>query len=79
MKRFIALTVFLILLLGLVGCGGVSVGGFSSKYIDSDVYDEAVQQFMTELDPDEPYQSAQVNLEEPEAPGFLTGLEAVGS
>ena len=29
MKRFIALTVFLILLLGLVGCGGVSVGGFS--------------------------------------------------
>ena len=51
MKRFIAFTVFLILLLGLVGCGGgVTVGGFSSKYIDSDDYDEAVQQFMTEFE-----------------------------
>jgi hypothetical protein len=35
----------------LVGCGGgVTVGGFSSKYIDSDDYDEAVQQFMTEFE-----------------------------
>ena len=76
MKRFIAFTVFLILLLGLVGCGGgVTVGGFSSKYIDSDVYDEAVQQFMTELDPDEPYQSAQVNLEEPETYTFAAAPE----
>ena len=50
-KRFIAFTVFLIFMLGLVGCkGGVSVGGFSSKYIDSDDYDEAVQQFMTEFE-----------------------------
>ena len=51
MKRFIASTVFFILLLGLVGCsGGVSVGGFSSKYIDSDHYNEAVQQFMAEFE-----------------------------
>ena len=50
-KRFIAFTIFLIFMLGLVGCkGGVSVGGFSSKYIDSDDYDEAVQQFMTEFE-----------------------------
>ena len=50
MKRFTALSVFFILLLGLVGCsGGVSVGGFSSKYIDSNQYDAAVQQFMTEF------------------------------
>lgn len=50
-KRFITFTVFVIILLGLVGCkGGVSVGGFSSKYIDSDDYDEAVQQFMTEFE-----------------------------
>ena len=51
MKRVIAFTVFFILLLGLVGCsGGVSVGGFSSKYIESDHYDEAVQQFITEFE-----------------------------
>ena len=51
MKRVIAFTVFFILLLGLVSCsGGVSVGGFSSKYIDSDHYDEAVRQFMTEFE-----------------------------
>ena len=51
MKRFIASTVFFILLLGLVGCsGGVSVGGFSSKYMDSEHYDEAVQQFMAEFE-----------------------------
>ena len=51
MKRFFAFTVILIFLLGLVGCsGGVSVGGFSSKYIDSDHYDEAVQQFMAEFE-----------------------------
>ena len=51
MKRFIASTVFFILLLGLVGCsGGVSVGGFSSKYMDSDHYEEAVQQFMAEFE-----------------------------
>lgn len=50
-KRFIAFTVFLIFMLGLVGCkGGVSVGGFSSKYIDSDDYNEAVQQFMAEFE-----------------------------
>jgi hypothetical protein len=51
MKRFIASTVFFILLLGLVGCsGGVSVGGFSSKYMDSNHYEEAVQQFMAEFE-----------------------------
>ena len=51
MKRFIASTVFFILLLGLVGCsGGVSVGGFSSKYMDSEHYDEAVQQFIAEFE-----------------------------
>ena len=51
MKRVIAFTVFFILLLGLVSCsGGVSVGGFSSKYMDSDHYDEAVQQFMAEFE-----------------------------
>ena len=51
MKRFFAFTIILIFLLGLVGCsGGVSVGGFSSKYIDSDHYDEAVQQFMAEFE-----------------------------
>ena len=51
MKRFIASTVFFILLLGLVGCsGGVSVGGFSSKYMDSDHYEEAVQQFIAEFE-----------------------------
>ena len=51
MKRVIAFTVFFILLLGLVGCsGGVSVGGFSSKYIESDHYDEAVRQFMAEFE-----------------------------
>ena len=51
MKRVIALTVFFILLLSLAGCsGGVSVGSFSSKYIDTDHYDEAVQQFMGEFE-----------------------------
>ncbi len=50
MKRIIAYAVILFFLLGLVGCsGGVTVGGFSSKYIDSDHYDEAVQQFMAEF------------------------------
>ena len=48
MKRVIAFTVLIILLLGLVSCGsGVSVGAFSSKYLDSDEYDAAVQELMT--------------------------------
>ncbi len=51
MKRIIAYAVLLFFLLGLVGCsGGVTVGGFSSKYIDSDDYNEAVQQFMAEFE-----------------------------
>ena len=51
MKRFIAFTLLLIFLLGLAGCsGGVTVGGFSSKYIDSEYYGEAVQQFMAEFE-----------------------------
>ncbi len=50
MQRIIAYAVLLFFLLGLVGCsGGVTVGGFSSKYIDRDHYDEAVQQFMAEF------------------------------
>ncbi len=51
MKRFIAFTVFLVFLLGLVGCsGGITVGGFSSKYINSENYDDAVQQFIAEFE-----------------------------
>ena len=47
MKRFTAFALILVVLLGLVGCsGGVSVGGFSSKFLNSDDYDAAVQEVM---------------------------------
>ena len=50
MEKFITFTVFLFFLLSAVGCsGGVSVGGFSSKYINNDDYVEAVHQFMDEF------------------------------
>ena len=48
MKRIAAFIVLLVVLLGLFGCsGGVSVGGFSSKYMNSDDYEAAVQEVMT--------------------------------
>ena len=48
MKRIAAFIVLLVVLLSLFGCsGGVSVGGFSSKYMNSDDYDAAVQEVMT--------------------------------
>ena len=48
MKKLAAVLVLLSLVLGLAGCGdSVSVGGFSSKYLDSDDYDAAVQELMT--------------------------------
>lgn len=48
MKRIAAFFVLLVVLLGLAGCGdAVSVGGFSSKYMNSDDYEAAVQEVMT--------------------------------
>ena len=48
MKRNAAFIVLLAVLLGLAGCGdAVSVGGFSSKYMNSDDYEAAVQEVMT--------------------------------
>ena len=48
MKRIAAFIVLLVVLLGLAGCGdAVSVGGFSSKYMNSDDYEAAVQEMMT--------------------------------
>lgn len=48
MKRIAAFIVLLVVLLGLAGCGdAVSVGGFSSKYMNSDDYEAAVQEVMT--------------------------------
>ena len=43
MKRIVSITCLLLVVLLLVGCsGGVSVGGFSSKYMNSDDYEAAV-------------------------------------
>ena len=48
MKRIAAFIVLLVVLRGLAGCGdAVSVGGFSSKYMNSDDYEAAVQEVMT--------------------------------
>ena len=48
MKKLAAVFVLLALMLSLAACGNaVSVGGFSSKYIDSEDYDKAVQELMT--------------------------------
>ena len=48
MKRIAAFIVLLVVLLSLAGCGdAVSVGGFSSKYMNSDDYEAAVQEMMT--------------------------------
>ena len=48
MKRIAAFFVLLVVLLGLAGCGdAVSVGGFSSKYMNNDDYEAAVQEVMT--------------------------------
>ena len=47
MKRLAAFALVLAVLLGLVGCSsGVSIGSFSSKYLNSDDYDAAVQEVM---------------------------------
>ena len=51
MKKITVLVVLLALMLSLSGCGNsVSVGGFSSKYFNSDAYDAAVQELMTHFD-----------------------------
>ena len=48
MKRITAFFVLLVVLFGLAGCGdAVSVGGFSSKYMNNDDYEAAVQEVMT--------------------------------
>ena len=48
MKRIVSISCLLLVVLFLVGCsGGVSVGGFSSKYMNSDDYEAAVQEVMT--------------------------------
>ena len=48
MKRIAAFFVLLVVLLCLAGCGdAVSVGGFSSKYMNNDDYEAAVQEVMT--------------------------------
>lgn len=51
MKKITVLVVLLALMLSLSGCGNsVSIGGFSSKYFNSDAYDAAVQELMTHFD-----------------------------
>ena len=51
MRKITVLVVLLALMLSLSGCGNsVSVGGFSSKYFNSDAYDAAVQELMTHFD-----------------------------
>ena len=51
MKKIAAIIVLLALMLSLAGCGNsVSVGGFSSKYLDSDDYGAAVQELMNHFD-----------------------------
>ena len=51
MKKITAIIVLLALMLSLAGCGSsVSIGGFSSKYFNSDAYDAAVQELMTHFD-----------------------------
>ena len=48
MKRIVSISCLLLVVLFLVGCsGGVSVGGFSSKYMNNDDYEAAVQEVMT--------------------------------
>ena len=48
MKRIVSMTALILALVLLVGCsGGVSIGGFSSKYLSSDDYDAAVQEVLT--------------------------------
>ena len=48
MKRIVSITCLLLVVLFLVACsGGVSVGGFSSKYMNSNDYEAAVQEVMT--------------------------------
>ena len=48
MKKLVLVFVLLALVFSLAGCGdSVSVGGFSSKYLDGDEYDAAVQELMT--------------------------------
>ena len=51
MKKITVIIVLLALTLSLAGCGNsVSVGGFSSKYLDSDDYGAAVQELMNHFD-----------------------------
>ena len=48
MKKLTVFTCLLLILLILAGCGGaVTVGGFSSKYMNSDDYDAAVEEVLT--------------------------------
>ena len=48
MKKLAMVFVLLALVLSLAGCSNsVSVGAFSSKYLDSDEYNAAVQELMT--------------------------------
>lgn len=48
MKKFLSITAAILALVLLIGCsGGVSIGGFSSKYLNSDDYDAAVQEVQT--------------------------------
>jgi len=51
MKKLAAVFILLTLILSLAGCGSaVSVGGFSSKYFNSDDYNAAVQELMAHFD-----------------------------
>ena len=48
MKKLVVIAVLLALVLGLAGCGNsITVGAFSSVYLDGDEYDAAVQELMT--------------------------------